>query len=470
MPKQWIPIVLALMGALLLAGCSQEEPVPETTATSAPPAEKVSLLVEDAGTSPLGTKVLDAFQERYGFQLEIQLCDPTQYTGRLQLALTGNEPFDLIETTPVLANAYRSRLQDARPLLEADAPEYLSQISVYPLAEDVNHRLSCFPTRIVQRRSDIAWFAHASLNSIPSPEDWSQPFSGKIGLSIPGGTEALMEAITPLFGGTWGLEEQDGRFSYGCTSEAAQQTAQAVSILAIQGVIDPSQAVRTRESWRRLIQAGDIAVTAAPWEEWDLLWQSGYRMVQPPAWSDAAALPAPAVLPQQWCSIPLAASNPEGAARLLEACFSQDGSTLINYGIEGYHSQAAAGEDGTVSYTPLAPYDQAGLWQAKAQGLTPAILPGRITAEEAWLSSQEAAQYTAASPRVLTPVSTLRLWNPASAQRVEILENDLLRERQRFVESLLSGEPYTETQWQEFQANLNAAGLEQYLRYYQTKG
>lgn len=453
---------LAVGAVMILAGCSRAKPEPESSPAPTPAPESISILVPSDTQPDLTSPVLEALQERFGVRISVSACDPTQYTGRLQIALTSNEAFDLIETSPVLANAYRSRLQNAQPILTEYAPHYLESITEFGLWEDVDHRLSCVPTRIVDRRSDIVWFIRKDQPVVPALSEWQSVSGDEIGLSIPGGTEGLMTALSPLWGSSWTMEE-DG---CGYVSDGALLAAQAAGVLSARGILDPNQAVRTRRSWQQSIRDGKVILTAAGREAWDLLLQSGYRMTAPPAWGEAAALPAPSHAAQQWCSIPNASKNPAGVARLLENCFSAAGEELLNYGLEGVHFDRILLEDGTAATMPRAPFDAEGIWQAAAQGLTPPVIPGHIWAEDLWLSPEESAEYAVATARVLAPAAVMTPRNPSSAQRAAELDTALLRERQLFVEAVITQGNCSAGLWQQYLDALDAAGLPEAMRFY----
>ncbi|MGI6316318.1 MAG: hypothetical protein ACOX17_06570 [Christensenellales bacterium] len=452
--KRWKLLLLVVLFSLSCNGCrlNEQKTVVEATPSiieELPAQGSIKVLLMGEQAPSLSNIVQEVLTAKTGVTVNLFTIPEYTYEERLRVILTSNEAYDLVEISPVMADAYRSRLTDLS-VLEQEAPNLWKFAEDFVLPVDTSGRISCVPLGIRQREVAYQWFVKDG-NTIPA---WDTLDAG--GFLIPGGNSALMEVLTPLFGGLWTLTLEEGMPVRGSVTESAKNACGLLAKMSSAGIINERQTVETLEGWRSAVRERSITVTAAPIEEWDVLWQSGYSMVSPPEWGNARAISGGDVLPSRWISMPTAGANRSFLYAWLDNVFSPEGRILLQYGIENYHYFRS--KAGKIEKTPS--MEAEGLWQATMQGMIPWHYPGVYTDESYWLSREERSQYNDVVADVLPRPFIQTEGTVEAVIRERVYNNALIRQEQLLVDGILNESAYQFDKWETYLSAMAEAGLE----------
>lgn len=301
---------------------------------------------------------------------------PSDWQDTIGRIMASNEGYDFVELDAYTAYEYSANLVDISEYVEQYAPNYLEwamndytfasnysygqPITYFPFREDTNIFLGCA-------------FADPSVRgkTVMDIEEFTAFMEGKQ-LVFDGSTSELVELIAPYFGtSTYWYSNSDDQIVYGPTSDEFKLMLKILNNFYNLGIIPEDFEYSPPTQLTESVDNNTAGVVLGTEDNFEWLYEQGYEPVML-NFSASAYIPTYPNQPSKMGGIIAGTGNEVHVLQFIDACFSDEGRSLLNYGVDGVHT--AIHEDGSIEY--LDPYTLSGNYQWKEQGLTPEGLPG----------------------------------------------------------------------------------------------
>ena len=189
--------------------------------------------------------------------------------------------------------------------------------------------------------------------------------------AVPGSTETLCELMAPFFNTSTEAYLKNGILVYGPTTDEFKSMLLYLNSLYMNDMISESFFVYTPTNLLFDIVNKDVTVGVFTEEYYEKAYEAGLEpfMFSP---VEGAHLLGYKDEPTSFAAITNANGNEVAAIKFIDFCFSDEGRSLLNNGINGLHVMEFY--NGSMDF--IAPYTKYDSFQWKEQGLTPEGMPG----------------------------------------------------------------------------------------------
>lgn len=378
-------IIIILLLSILISSCfkmpeedSNKLPLPTKPEPVAIPQTQITILLKTNDFVMEDWATIEQVFRESGISCLIKTVRPSRYAETLSLNLTSGIVYDIMEIAPEYADAADEYIVDALPLFNEYAHNYINwlntfspkmlsslatskgEIKVFPFRQETGLvRAMPFIKSTVEGRDFDASSLYNAINTS----------GGK--LAVPGSTEMLCELMAPHFDTSTGAYQKEGKLVYGPTTEEFKAMLLYLNSLYMNNMISESFFVYTPTNLIYDMKNEDVTVGIFTEEYYEDAYEAGLEpfMFSP---VDGAHLLGYSNEPTSYAGISDAAGNAVNAIKFMDFCFSDNGRSLLNSGVNGLHVMEF--DNGVLE--PLAPYANEDSYQWAEQGLTPEGLPG----------------------------------------------------------------------------------------------
>lgn len=403
---------------------------------------------------------LYALSKMKAYYKTIRPQDWQEIVGRIMSAPEG---YDFVELDTYTAYAHSDKLVDISQYVEQYAPNYLEwalndytfasnyaygqPITYFPFREDTNVFLGCA-------------FADPSIRgeTVMDIEEFTTFMTGKQ-ISYEGSTRELVDLIAPYFGtSTYWYIGNDSQMVYGPTSDEFKLMLKVLNNFYQLGIIPEDFEYNPPTELTESVDKNTAGVVLSTEDNFEWLYEQGYKPVML-NFSSNAYIPSYPNQPSKMGGIIAGTGNEINVLKFIDACFSDEGRALLNYGVDGTHT--IAHEDGSIEY--LEPYTMSGDYQWIEQGLTPEGLPGIYY--NSWARFDE---------QLLSDLIQMRQYLPeydflittnniayTSFQPKQIVRDSVKNVQYEWWSAFIKGEKSLDWDWGEYLSAMNNAGCNQ---------
>ncbi len=378
-------IIFVFIAAFLLSSCAKmpddmenKAALPTPTPDLAFPDTEITMMLKTEDFVMEDWAVMDRVFKESGISCVISTIRPERYAETLNLNLSTGVVYDIMEIAPEYSEAADPFIVDVSSLINSHAPNYINwintfssqmltslatskgEIKIFPLRQEMGV-ISAVPfikSEAEARQFDAGSFYNAILNS-----------GGKF--AVPGSTELLCELMAPFYNTSVDAYMKDGALVYGPTTDEFKAMLLYLNSLYQHDMISESFFVYSPTSLLYDITSGDVTVGIFTEEYYEAAYEAGMEpfMYTP---VEGASLPGYKYEPSSYAGISNAQGRQDIAIKFIDFCFSDNGRSLLNCGIEGLHVKKF--DNGVLN--ALQPYTRYDAYQWKEQGLTAEGMPG----------------------------------------------------------------------------------------------
>jgi len=397
-----------------------------------------------------------------GIRANYKTIRPDDWQDTLGRIMADSEGYDFVELDSLSASYYKSELIDISPYLEEYAPDYVAWAKKYPaFASDYAYGqpITYFPVREDSNTFAGCVFADPSLRNTETMdiEQFTEFMLGKE-IAFNGSTKELVELFAPYFGTSTYWYQSEGQNIYGPTSDEFKIMLKVLNNFYELGIIPQDFEYSPPSDFTESVSSRTAGVALGTESDFEWLYEQGYKPVML-NFSSNAYMPSYPDEPSKMGGIIAGTGNEIDVLKFINACFSDEGRALLNYGVNGVHT--IAHKDGSIEY--LLPYTQSGTYQWKEQGLTPEGLPGIYY--NSWARYSEDLQEELISLRKYLPDNDFLIPTYeipfTSYQPKEAVKDNVENVQYDWWTAFIKGEKSIEWDWGEYLAVMGSAGCSQ---------
>jgi len=407
--------------------------------------------------------MMDELYALSGMKAYYKTVRPTDWQDIIGRIMVASEGYDFVELDSYMAYVYQNDLVDISEYVQEYAPNYLEwamndytfasnyaygqPITYFPFREDTNIFLGCA-------------FADPSMRgeTIMDIEEFTIFMEGKQ-LSFDGSTSELIELIAPYFAtSTYWYNGSDNQMVYGPTSDEFKLMLKVLNNFYQLGIIPKDFEYNPPTELTESVNTNTAGIVLATEDNFEWLYEQGYKPVML-NFSTNAYIPVYPSQPSKMGGIIAGTGNEVNVLKFIDACFSDEGRALLNYGVDGIHT--IAHEDGSIEY--LDPYTMSGDYQWQEQGLTPEGLPGIYynswaRFDEELLENLIVMRQYLPDDNFLIPTTMIAY---TSFQPRQIVHDSVQNVQYEWWTAFIKGEKSLDWDWGEYLSEMNNAGCTQ---------
>jgi len=387
---------------------------------------------------------------------------PDDWQDTIGRILASGEGYDFVELDRYNATYYKTHLLDISTYLEEYAPNYLEWAMNSPtFASDYvyGQPITYFPFREDKNIIKGCVFADPSIgdSQVITIDEFTEFMSGKQ-IAYKGSTKELVELFAPYFGTSTYWYNQNTQPVYGPTSEEFKLMLKILNNFYTLGIIPEDYEFNPPSEFAQTVAGNTAGVVLSTESDFEWLYEQGYKPIML-NFSSNAYLPSYPDEPSKMGGIVAGTGKEIDVLKFIDTCFSKEGRALLNYGVDGLHTNAH--NDGSIEY--LEPYTQSGAYQWRRQGLTPEGLPGIYY--NSWAKYDEDLLNDLIELRDYLPDSSFLI--PASNvaytgyQSQRITKDSVENLQYEWWTAFIKGEKSVDWDWGDYLSALNNAGCNQ---------